>query len=467
MSSDIEVKPVKNEKVISFNQHVLIRLPSEGVKIAYLKEEGIINLGKFGSFQASGVVGYNFGQSFEIIEDENVNPISFIGEVADASEREDTPELSKDELTMMFSNSAENNQNIINIGSKVQQLSNADIDELKKSGASSNIGQQIIEKMISGHGGFDKKTIFSQQKYLKRKQQKFLRRFTVEYIGSSELLEYFIVKDLPRVHGISEETLGSILSYGNIRPGGNYLVIDETGGVVIYAMLERMKGEGSMVVVHENEHVNFSALKYADYPEDLQNEMVKTINWLQFLEPENEKILWEDVDDEEFANMKTSKKAQYERRSKRANYINSVIEVAKKGNFDALICVSTLHLPTLLPEILPKIGGSRPIVVYSQFKELLLDTQHCMMSDKRVLAPSIIETRVRKYQTIPGRLHPLMTSRGYGGYILWGTRVIPQESGITAVGRGITKKRKENPESTPTQEADTTETDTPETTTAS
>ena len=31
----------------------------------------------------------------------------------------------------------------------------------------------IIEKMIAGHEGFDKKTIFSQQKYLKRKQQKF------------------------------------------------------------------------------------------------------------------------------------------------------------------------------------------------------------------------------------------------------------------------------------------------------
>ena len=57
---------------------------------------------------------------------------------------------------------------------------------------------------------------------------------------------------------------------------------------------------------------------------------------------------------------------------------------------------------------------------YNQFKESLLEVQQALSGDKRVLAPSIYETRVRPYQTIPGRMHPVMTNRGGGGYILWG-----------------------------------------------
>lgn len=171
--------------------------------------------------------------------------------------------------------------------------------------------------------------------------------------------------------------------------------------------------------------------------------MIKPINWLQFLEPENEKIDFEILSEEEVEQLKPSKKAQYLRRVSRTEEINSVIEMVPKGNFDGLISVSTLHIPTLLPQILPVIGGSRPVVVYSQYKELLLETQHMLMKDKRVLAPSIFETRVRPHQTIPGRMHPVMTMRGFGGYVLWGTRVLPKENGVTAVGRGVVKKKKE------------------------
>lgn len=436
---------MKNRTVISPNQHVLIRLPSEGLKVVELRPSGVIGLGKFGSFEVDGILGYPFGQTFEIIENQQVRAIkSMQHEVQDEEDVEDdNVNLNKEELTKLFSNSAENNQNIIDIGSKIQKLSNEDIDELKQSGATSKIGQKIIEQMIAGHEGFDKKTIFSQQKYLKRKQQKFLRRFTVDYLGGNELLQYYIERDLPRVLDLSEESLGLLLTYGNVRPGGKYLLIDETGGCVLYAMMERMAGQGTIVLAHENEHPNTIALRHSGYTEELKNKMVKTINWLQFLEPENERIIWEDLPQEEVDAMKANKKEQYIRRRERALAINSVISLVEEGNFDALISVSTLHMPTLIPRIINRVGGSRPVVIYNQYKELLLETQHLLSSDKRVLAPSIFETRVRPYQTIPGRMHPLMTMRGGGGYVLWGTKVIPQE-GITAVGRGLGKRKRED-----------------------
>lgn len=420
------------KSTISENDHALLRLPSEGMKIVELRGLGTINLGKFGAFHVLEVLGYPYGQVFECVGDKKVKPIKAMDQ-----EPEDD-DLNREELTQAFS---ENNQNIINMGSKIQKLTSEQIDELKLAGATSAIGQQIIEKIIQGHGGFDKKTIFSQQKYLRRKQQKFLRRFQIEPLGASQLLEYYVSKDIQKVHDLSDETLGLMLNYGNVRPGGKYLVVDDLTGVLIYAMLERMNGQGTIVSVHENEHPNHTSLKYSGLTEDEIDAVVKPISWLQLLEPASERVIWEDRSEEYLALLKTNKRLQYYRKKKRADQTNSTIDIVTKGNFDGFVCLSTLELPTILPHVLPLIGGSRPIVIYSQYKELVLEAQHFLTEDRRVLAPSIFESRVRHYQTIPGRMHPMMTSIGYGGYVLWGTRVFPKDD-ITAVGRGITKRQK-------------------------
>ncbi|EGV60631.1 tRNA (adenine(58)-N(1))-methyltransferase non-catalytic subunit trm6 [Yamadazyma tenuis] len=438
---------MKDRSTITENHYVLVRLPSAGMKVVELRKGGNIALGKFGAFNVDDVLGYTYGQSFEIIDNDKLRPIKSLSEEVEMKEEssedveaEGDEEIIKDRLIKMLSNSSENNQNIINIGSKIQKLTNEEIDELKKSGATSNIGQLIIQKMIEGHEGFDKKTIFSQQKYLKRKQEKFLRRFTIDYLGSSQMLQYYLEKDSSKLLDMSEETLGSLMTYSNVKPGGKYLLIDETGGVILYSMLERMNCEGTVVLIHENEHANYSALKHSNLSDDLIRSKVKMINWLQILEPENEKIDFQSFSEAELNEMKAPKRSQYYRRQKRANDINEVIEMVQQGNFDAFISITTLDPTTYLPFVIPKVGGSRPITVYSQFKETLLQTQHFLSSDKRILAPSIFETRVRPYQTIPGRIHPLMTMRGYGGYIMVGTRVFPKES-VQAVGRGMGRRK--------------------------
>lgn len=440
----------KNRHTIEANQHVLIRLPSEGLKISFLREDGLISLGKFGSFKATSIFGYPYGTTFEIVEDNETVPVKSLTSVTDdpVENEIDESQITKDQVTKFFEVSAESNQDIINIGSKIQKLDNKQIDDLKKSGASSDIGQKIIDQIIAGHSAFDKKTIFSQQKYLRRKQQKFLRRFQVEYLGLSQLLQYYIEKDSQKIMEMSDETLGMLLSHANIRPGGRYLVIDDTSGVVIYAMLERMQGQGTILAIHENEHANLAALRHSNYSEEFQKKMIKTLSWLQFAEPENEMIHWEALGEQEIEQMKPTKKLQYERRLKRAAEINHALGMVIDGNFDALVSVTALNIPSILPLTIHRVGGSRPLVFYSQFKEVLLETQHALSSMKSVLAPSIFETRARTYQTIQGRLHPLMTLKGYGGYILSGTRVFPAEGPIQAVGKGTRKKPKQNPTET-------------------
>lgn len=433
----------KNRTVAVPNQHVFIRLPSEAVKVVYLKPDSIVSLGKFGSFKVNSLFGHPFGTTFEIIEDNVAVPVKSMTSVEEIPENEmDDSELTKDQVTKFFEVSADSNQDIINIGSKIQKLDSNQIDELKKLGASSDIGQKIIGQIIAGHAAFDKKTLFSQQKYLRRKQQKFMRRFQIEYLGASQLLQYYIDKDLQKVLDMSQETLGMLLSLANVRPGGKYLLLDETGGVLVYAMLERMQGEGLILLIHEHEHANLAAMRHSDYSEEYQSKMIKTISWLQLAEPENERIVWNLLPEEEVEALKPLKKLQYHRRLQRAIDINNALDMVEAGNFDAFISASTLSIPSILPYVIPRVGGSRPVVFYSPFKEALLEVQHELTQDKRVLAPSIYETRVRTYQTIQGRLHPLMTLRGYGGYLLCGTRVYPADSVITAIGKGSRKKPK-------------------------
>lgn len=431
----------KSRTTIQANQHALIRLPSEGVKICFLREDGSISLGKFGTFAVLSVLGHPFGTTFEISDDQVATPIkSMTHTEGNPVENEMDDEMTRDQLTKYFEVSAESNQDIINIGSSIQKLDSKQIDELKRSGALSDTGQKIIEQIIAGHGGFDKKTIFSQQKYLRRKQQKFLRRFQVEYLGLLQLLNYYIEKDLQKVLDMSEELLGLLISLANVRPGGKYLVVDDTAGVVVYAMLERMQGQGTIVLIHENEHVNLAAMRHLDYSDEYQEQMIKTISWLQFIEPENERIEWQELLEEDLEALRPTKRLQYHRRLKRAAEINEVLDMVQAGNFDALVAASTLSIPSFLDYVVERVGGSRPVVFYSQYKEMLLETQHVLTNDKRVLAPSIFETRARIYQTIKGRLHPLMTSRGYGGYVLGGTRVYPAGGNINAIGKGTRKK---------------------------
>lgn len=408
----------------------MVRMPSGGVRIIEVKLGGTINLGKFGSFNVDGILGFPLGQSFQIEEDKSVVPIHGLIST-EVTEKEETPELVLDVIK-----SSESNQNIVDIGSKIQKLSSEDIEILKKQQG----GEDLINKIISSHEGFDLKTKFSQEKYLKRKQQKFLRRFTVEYLGSSQMLHYYLEKDLNKVLDLSEETLGLLTNLADVRPGGKYLVADETGGVVVYAMMERMRGDGLIVLAHENEHPNLIALKYSNYPESLIDSMVKPLNWLQVMEPEEERLTFNEQTELEIENLKPLKREQYHRRKLRVLDINSTIDLCCQGGFDALVYCTTTYPATLVPKLLDKVGGSRPVVVYSQYKEIVLETQHAITKDLRIINPNIFETKMRLYQTILGRVHPLMTMRGGGGYLLWLTRVIPREGGVTAVGRGFVRR---------------------------
>lgn len=417
---DIESYNQFNPAIIQEGNYVMIKLPSQNVRLFRMNQNGTINLGKFGTFRVNDILGHPFGYTYEIVGDKQLRVVS------DQFNKDTIDELEPDE----------NNQDL-NDDPSAQQLTMSEIEELKK--ASADGGREIIEKVISSHTAFQKKTTFSQEKYIKRKEQKFLKRFTPVAVGTSELIEFYLDKEAHKVLDISEESLGLILSLANIKPGGTYLVVDDMSGLLVAALLERMQGAGTIVVAHESEHANLDCLKYMNLSEDFIEKRIKSINWLEFFEPEQA----DEFIEQPPANMRalrTHQRRRYYRRKERYDNLQFIRNIIDNKKFDALIVGTELFLPSLIPKLLPAIGGSRPIVIYDPHKESLLETSHVLQKDLRVLAPTLMETRVRKYQTLPGRFHPHMTMRGGGGYVLWGTRVFPSEN-VNAV-KISRKKRK-------------------------
>ncbi|GMM38340.1 tRNA 1-methyladenosine methyltransferase subunit [Saccharomycopsis crataegensis] len=495
---------LKNITHIKENEWVLVRLPSQGSKLVELKKDRVVSLGKFGNFQVNQILGYKFGQTFEVMDNDNVKPVdgrpvfdeisaSIGGGGDDEEEEEEEEEIEVEqqqqqqkqqgkqqanenqEIANQLQNSAdqtnkdkadiieklmkfsEDNSNLVDLGAKVQTLSTLEIEAMKKQSYSSETGRKIIESIINQHGNFDKKTKYSQAKYLRRKREKYSRFFIIEYISAKELLNYYIDnKDIRKSLDLSEESMAYILNLANVRPGGRYLIMDESLGLLTYCMLERMNGQGEIVVVSENEHVNLTALeRYSNYPPVYINKMVKTIDFLQFISPIDDILasdeacaFFKPLPKDEVDKLSKTKKARYVKKFSNYSDLIKILKTCKSGNFDGLILLTTLYIPSVLESLIGKVGGSRSVVIYSQFKELLVETFHAIANQNiPILGASVYETRARSYQAVPGKIHPVMTSRGGGGYVMWGTRVFQLEK-VEAVGKG-NKKKKQKMESSP------------------
>lgn len=120
-----------------------------------------------------------------------------------------------------------------------QKLTHEEIEALKK--AEKSGGKEIIAKILENHSALGEKTSFSLQKYTVKKARKYLRRFTVLPANVTAVLNVQSQGSAYRHLEIREETLGLLMSWANLKASGaKWLVIDDTGGVVVAAMAERM-----------------------------------------------------------------------------------------------------------------------------------------------------------------------------------------------------------------------------------
>ncbi|KAI7496843.1 putative eukaryotic translation initiation factor 3, gamma subunit [Hortaea werneckii] len=255
------------------NAWLFLRLPNEMVKCIEVKPNQIIDVGKIGSFPSNFLLGRPYYYTYEIQDkrpDESYSRLRIVppSELnAEIVAEESTPNESRGEpatpadgnndlpasYDLSTDDAAATKTNRLTVDDASRQaLSQPEIEELKKTAQ----GKEVIEKILAGHAGLDEKTIWSKAKYMLRKRNKYLKRFTVLPMDIGNLIDHILEKEPARILEMRQETLGLMMAWGNSHTevaqeverskdgkkvgGGRWLVVDETGGLVVAAMAERM-----------------------------------------------------------------------------------------------------------------------------------------------------------------------------------------------------------------------------------
>lgn len=510
-----------------------------------------VSLGKFGTFPSNQIIGRPFYLTFEILD----NPAEEIGNrlrIITAAELhaeslivEGSGEADGegDELDVNGDGEASmrTNREIVDDAS-TQKMTLQEIEELKK--GSSDAGRDIIAKLLESHSALDQKTAFSLAKYTLRKRRKYMKRFTVLPLDVSLLTNYMIEeKDAARTMELRDELIGLIGCWGNVHHGGNvsvgpnpngrYLVVDETGGLIVAAMAERMgilyphdnedeeseeesseqqaeetspakeresrpsqmsASGNTITLLHAHTQPNLSLLKYFGYDQDNPDEShplftnLKTVSWMQLVDPESDPIYANEpeiIPDSTLATYKANKRGTYYRKRSRWQRVRNVVNEARAGEFDGLIVATLMEPASCLKHAVPLLAGSGQVVVYSPTIEPLtelidlystprrttfINTRRELIEAKQrqnqenntddppdlselerefivdpslLLAPKLETARIRPWQVLPGRTHPMMSGRGGAeGYVFHATRTFPTQANIQAAGNPSRKRRK-------------------------
>ena len=137
-----------------------------------------------------------------------------------------------------------------------QIMSQDEIEALKREGTGS--GKDLIAKILESHSALDQKTAFALAKYTLRKAKKYMRRFTVLPVDVPLLTHWIMTEKEPmKIMELRDEMLALVGSWSNVHfggsnavysredgtgqvGGGRWLIVDETGGLVVAAMAEKM-----------------------------------------------------------------------------------------------------------------------------------------------------------------------------------------------------------------------------------
>lgn len=316
-----------------------------------------------------------------------------------------------------------------------QTLTMQEIEELKREG--SGAGKELIAKLMLSHTALDEKTSFSLAKYKLIKSKKYLRRFTIIPLDVPTLTQWIIEeKDANKILEIQEEMLGLAGCWANVhhspspgispagsnaRQGGRWLVVDDTGGLVVAAMAERMgilhphaasttttqapqeaiksstdgpsfASSNTITLLHANQQPNLALLKYFDFTIDSPspNHPLAThllpISWLQLIKPHLDTAYSRppyDLNKEKLHALKGNQRATYHRKRRRYMRARYIVDTTLNGDFTGLLIASSMDPISILRHTMPLLRGGAPVVIYSPTIEPLTTVADVYSTSRR------------------------------------------------------------------------------------
>ncbi|TQV91622.1 tRNA (adenine-n -)-methyltransferase non-catalytic subunit [Cordyceps javanica] len=273
------------------NAWVALKLPNGNVKILQITPNTTVSLGKYGSFPSNLILDRPYHLTYEvqdkrdgetfsrlrIVPGTELNADALIDTTAEDEAANATPEADAEpsnqdsddvneamiaaavdeELALADDEVAEDGGRGSVVTRKTfderarQTLTTEEIEELKRKGAGA--GREIVAKLLLRHTAIDQKTAYSLAKYKLLKEKKYVRRFTVLPLDVPMMAQWMLEdKDASKILEMRQESLALVGCWADVHfgghpvegvttpHGGRWLAVDDTGGLLVAAMAERM-----------------------------------------------------------------------------------------------------------------------------------------------------------------------------------------------------------------------------------
>ncbi|KAF8323713.1 Gcd10p-domain-containing protein [Clavulina sp. PMI_390] len=382
---------------LKLNDVALLKLPTGEIRSIAVAEKAVVNFGKFGSFSSSELIGKYPGFTYEVVDRKLViQPPKRIEELVDTDA---TNELITD-------------------GELVQPLTAVEIEALKKAGANAT---DIIKAQIEQHANYELKTEYSKDKYKKRKEAKFSKTVAIIEATMHNVCDYWFVKEPQRIRFMRPDALAQMVTLANACPGKRFIVADDTGGLVIASLLDRLGGQGRVLAITDVLHAtSYPVLSNMNFTANQLAPLETAMNWLHTEED------WEPGANplsgsiQEISKRKIAREqARLLKRREAFESLQASRDELFAGEWDGLLLATSYDPVSIIKRISPYLAGSANIVVHSPHLQVLSEAHASLRAmSQQFLSPSITECWLREYQVLPGRTHPTMSTSGNAGFIL-------------------------------------------------
>ncbi|XP_045104360.1 tRNA (adenine(58)-N(1))-methyltransferase non-catalytic subunit TRM6-like [Portunus trituberculatus] len=147
-----------------------------------------------------------------------------------------------------------------------QKLTPDEIIKLKNKGLT---GKEVIQVITENSSTFKDKTIYSQEKYVNKKQKKYGETITIHRPTIRLLNDMYYTQDPLKIANLRIDTLSQLLCHCNVQGGGNFAVFESgSQGLVTAAMLQRMGTTGHLVQVYHGAHPQREAVDFMNFSEE-------------------------------------------------------------------------------------------------------------------------------------------------------------------------------------------------------
>eukprot|EP00826_Nyctotherus_ovalis_P010270 TRINITY_DN12724_c0_g3_i1.p1 TRINITY_DN12724_c0_g3~~TRINITY_DN12724_c0_g3_i1.p1 ORF type:complete len:390 (-),score=108.99 TRINITY_DN12724_c0_g3_i1:55-1224(-) len=382
-------KEQQTQRLIKEAFHVLFVDSQENAKVSCMDPEGYFlphrrhtKLFKK-KIPHKEIIGHPFNSEF----DASGELIKYIGPITAKSFKSLAEEVVSSETEFGASNKELYDTNTS------QKLSSEEIAQMQSIGI---VGKDLVKEILKNSATFDKKTVYSQAKYIGKKEKKYVKKVFV-YSPTVYLLAKHYLNHRPEKIGFMRfDTLGLMLHMGDVRPGNTVIINETTSGLLLAAAAERMGGEGAIQYIFEDK---------ADI--EVLSELNATSKIKRIITMTNMKLVF-DKPPEAPSNL----------------LIGEILKSQEGEGHGLLIANLKYHPIDLLRALWKRLSKSGAFAIYHRYLQTLVDTEAFIKENKLAVYLHLEELWLRQYQVLKDRTRPQMKNEhSAGGYVLYGYKV--------------------------------------------